>query len=182
MRPQQSRPTLFAALILAAALIVSAGTGAVAGSMITGKQIKNGTVTSQDLKNKTIRPVDLSRAVKQQMAGSAGTVGPAGPAGPAGSTGPTGPRGPQGVAGVPGASGLELVTKEQIVAPGAYSQLTMSCPSGKKVLGVSGYWNVIGSPVATKFEAGLNSGKVLGRNTGSVDLTFNGQITCAKVA
>ncbi len=47
------RPSLPAALLLSGALFVSAAGGAVAGSQITGAQIKNGTVTAKDLSGPT---------------------------------------------------------------------------------------------------------------------------------
>jgi len=55
--------------------------------MITGKQIKDNTVTTKDIKNRTIAVKDLSRATKKKLAGApgpAGAVGPSGPAGPRG--------------------------------------------------------------------------------------------------
>ncbi|WP_370288412.1 hypothetical protein [Nocardioides sp.] len=48
------------ALLAAVVLVVAAGSGgAVAGALITGKQIKNESVTGADLKNGTVTGVDL---------------------------------------------------------------------------------------------------------------------------
>jgi hypothetical protein len=69
-------------------LLATAGT-ATAARLITGKDIKNGTITSKD----------LSKALRAQLR-KAGTPGPAGPPGPKGDTesqgakGDTGPQGP----------------------------------------------------------------------------------------
>ncbi|GAA1761984.1 hypothetical protein GCM10009795_005520 [Nocardioides hankookensis] len=72
--------------------------GAVAGSLITSKQIKNNTITSADIKNKTISKDDLAASALPR----AGAKGPAGPAGPAGAAGPAGPAGAAGVQGPAG--------------------------------------------------------------------------------
>lgn len=47
--------------LTAAAVVLSTG-GAVAGSMITGAQIKDGTVASKDIKNRSLVAADLTRA------------------------------------------------------------------------------------------------------------------------
>src|SRR6266566_2429096 len=59
-------------------------------------------------------------------------VGPAGPAGPPGPAGPQGATGPQGP---PGLSGYEMVEATFVVPAGGFVRDTVSCPSGKKVLG-----------------------------------------------
>lgn len=175
--------------LVAAIVALSAGSGAVAGSMITGKQIKNGTVTSQDLKNGTVRPVDLSGAAKRTMTGPAGPegapgeAGPVGPTGPQGVPGPVGMTGPAGPPGSPGLSEVEIVSgSEEGVAAGGYSTINLFCPSGKKVVGVAGWFNVIGNPVNTFFRANLSGGSIYGRNTSGGSLTMNGQILCARVS
>lgn len=91
-----------AVVAAAAVLAVSAGSGAVAGAMITGKDIKNHTIEAQDLdresvttnkvKDETLKLKDLSSEVTDKL----GVKGPAGPAGPAGAAGPQGPAGPMG--------------------------------------------------------------------------------------
>lgn len=55
--------------------------------------------------------------------------GPAGPQGLQGDTGPAGPQGPSGV------SGYEIVTRQEFLAPGAFANVHVDCPAGKKVLG-----------------------------------------------
>ncbi|WP_193611680.1 hypothetical protein [Nocardioides lijunqiniae] len=66
MKSQLVRSTP-AALLLCGAVLLAGSGGAVAGSMITGAQIKNGTVTSADLKNKTVKPSDLSPATTRKL-------------------------------------------------------------------------------------------------------------------
>jgi hypothetical protein len=80
-------------------LVVVVATAATAGaaSLITGKQIKNGTISAKD----------LSKAVRKQLA-KAGKSGPVGPQGPRGDIGAVGPVGPQGPTGIPPSQTLEF--------------------------------------------------------------------------
>jgi hypothetical protein len=54
-------PTRTASLVIgtAALVAIAAGTGATAATLITGKQIKDGTVTGADIKNGSIRSADV---------------------------------------------------------------------------------------------------------------------------
>jgi hypothetical protein len=111
---------------LAGILIATAGT-ATAAKLVTGKQIKNGSVSAKD----------LSKAVRAQLKqaglpGPQGVAGPAGPAGPAGAKGDTGPAGPTGA---PGLSGVQVKVIVESVANGATGADTVACPQGKVVLG-----------------------------------------------
>lgn len=91
-------------LAAAAVLAVGAGSGAVAGSLITGKDIKNGSIEAQDLaqgavtgkklENGSVRLNDLSEG----LAGKIGETGAAGAQGPKGEQGPQGPKGADGTA------------------------------------------------------------------------------------
>jgi collagen triple helix repeat protein len=108
------------AVVLAAAVGVvgvttgTAGVSAVA-QLITGSQIKDGTVESRDIENGTIKSADLAPGLTRSLrgprglrgpAGAAGVQGASGPAGPTGAAGPqgaTGPTGPTGAKGDPGA-------------------------------------------------------------------------------
>jgi hypothetical protein len=58
MKPSVSAVAAVAAVAVTA--LVFGTTGAVAGSLITGKQIKDNTITSKDIKDKTIAVQDLS--------------------------------------------------------------------------------------------------------------------------
>ena len=50
-----------ATVAVATGLVLTAGTsGAVAGAMITGKQIKNNTVTTKDIKNNNLTGADVA--------------------------------------------------------------------------------------------------------------------------
>jgi hypothetical protein len=82
------RSGLAMAFVLGA--VVAATTTAGAASLITGKQIKNGSISAKD----------LSKAVRAQLR----KVGPRGPEGLPGAKGDIGPQGPQGQPAAPPAS------------------------------------------------------------------------------
>lgn len=101
------------AVVLAAAavLAVGAGSGAVAGSMLTGNDIKNrsiegvdlatGAVNSAKVENGSLQLKDLDPEVTEKLGtpGSNGADGANGSVGPKGDTGPQGPQGPKGESG-----------------------------------------------------------------------------------
>lgn len=104
------RPTAKAAAIagaLAVTLVVAGTSGAVAGKLITSRDIKDGTIKPRDLRdnsvtNQKIAPgaVDweksLSAATKAQIESMAGEQGAPGEQGPPGPAGPAGSRGQAG--------------------------------------------------------------------------------------
>jgi hypothetical protein len=71
--------------VVVAAMMVVGGGSAVAGSLITGKQVKNSSLTGADIKNKSLSVSDLSQKSRDSLKGN---VGPAGPQGQTGSQGP----------------------------------------------------------------------------------------------
>jgi hypothetical protein len=88
---RQSPAMVVATLALFVAL---GGTAVAAGTLITGKQIKNSSITGADVKNKSLTQRDFRGSVR-------GPRGPTGPAGPQGPQGSLGPQGPQGLPGSP---------------------------------------------------------------------------------
>jgi hypothetical protein len=118
---KRSPRTVIGLGVVALLLILTSTGGAVAGAMITGKQIKDGTITTKDVKDKTLTTTDLSPATLKALAGKPGPAGAQGPAGasgavgaqgatgPAGPTGETGAAGPAGPAGPDGEKGLNVV-------------------------------------------------------------------------
>ncbi|GAA4381178.1 hypothetical protein [Nocardioides caricicola] len=97
---------------IALTLVVVATSGAVAGALITSKDIKDNTIKSRDIRNGTIRTADiqsgavtwedsLSQATKDLIEGLAQS-GAAGPPGPAGAPGPAGPSGANGTGALTG--------------------------------------------------------------------------------
>ncbi len=90
---------LVVALVVA---LVAGTTGAVAGSLITGKDIQNGSVKAKDLSKKV-----RSKLNQAGSDGTAGAPGAQGPQGEAGQTGPAGTAGPAGADGDDGADGAD---------------------------------------------------------------------------
>ncbi len=97
------RATASPAMIVACIAVVLAMTGSAfaARALITGADIKDGTITRADLSGRAVR----SLKGKRGPAGAAGRDGFNGPQGPQGSTGPDGPQGPQGARGEAGPKG-----------------------------------------------------------------------------
>ena len=56
-----------AALLVAGLVVVSGTSGAVAGTLITGKQIKDGTVTGRDIQNFTLGKNDTSSSLDNYL-------------------------------------------------------------------------------------------------------------------
>ena len=106
-------PSALAAVLLAGALLATSAGGAVAGALITGAQIKNGTVASIDIKNQTIKSSDISAPT---LAGLQSGSRPL--------------------------SGYEIVVADSpTVSSGALTTVQASCPEGKKALGAGAYWD-----------------------------------------
>jgi hypothetical protein len=103
------------AAFLAGSVLATAGT-ATAAKLITGKQIKDGSIAMRD----------LAPAVKRQIA-NAGPAGPTGAQGTAGAPGAKGEQGAPGLADVQNLTVLSPTTSEN-------KTLTARCPDGKVAL------------------------------------------------
>lgn len=118
-------------LLVGALLLALSGSATAATvALITGKQIKNG----------SIELVDLSPAAKRALKGQRGPEGPPGAQGPAG---------PAGLAGAPGAPGgfdpakVSYVTGPSTTIPsGAVASVHATCPQGTKVIGGGHFANI----------------------------------------
>lgn len=121
--------------ILTLAIVAAAALGGGVG-LITGADVKDGTIDSRDLKpgsvqshdiaNGTIRLADLSPAAAAALhgargakgePGATGAQGAAGPAGQVGPKGATGAAGPAGPAGPQGPSGAAVSAYAYVVPP-----------------------------------------------------------------
>jgi len=133
------------------ALFAALGGSAYAAVTVTGKNIKDGTVTGRDVKNRSLGTSKLSTTAVSSLTGQRGPAGPqgekgepgpvgpkgeAGPAGPKGETGAAGAQGPAGPAGPSGISGWEYrVSSGKYIPPGDNDRGYALCPAGKKALG-----------------------------------------------
>lgn len=100
--------------ILVGVLLVP--TSAQAAKLLTGSDIKDGSLTTKDIKDRSLLAADFKAG--QLPAGSAGPVGPAGPQGLPGDVGPQGPAGPSGTDG--------QVYSWSFIAPGPAMSATSS--------------------------------------------------------
>lgn len=148
----------------AAILALSGGASAGAHSLLTGKDIRNGSIAERDLSS-GVRHKLAQKPVEgpQGPSGAQGAMGPQGPAGKPGedglrgpqglpgtdgrdgrdgrdgAQGPAGPQGDTGAPGQDGVSGLEVKSGTLTVAKGdQVLTATVVCPPGKSPLGGGG--------------------------------------------
>jgi hypothetical protein len=154
--------TLKAAVVaLLVAVLAGGGVATGARSLITGADIKDGSITSRDIKPGSLSPrlfadsTSNARGVRgpRGTQGTSGVPGAGGPAGPQGLSGPPGPAGPAGEGQTVGTQ-YNLIqpnaqTVTQTVGPGAVQSASAVCPPGYAVLG--GGYRSSGSPGAEVF-------------------------------
>jgi hypothetical protein len=104
MRHTQKLRISPALVVAVVALMAALGGTAVAGSLITGKNIARDSIVSRHVKDGSLRLADLAPSMRKAMEEPAGQPGPQGAQG---ATGPRGLRGPQGAQGQQGAQGLQ---------------------------------------------------------------------------
>ena len=112
---------LFASVVLLA-LGVSASASGTVRTLLTGRDIKDGSITSADIADGTLKLKDLSESARVALAGNAGSKGVQGEAGPIGPTGAPGSTGSAGAIGPQGASGPQGPTGPQGPAGATGSQ------------------------------------------------------------
>lgn len=161
MRRLLPQSTTAAALVLGAAVVVSSTGGAVAGSLITGKQIKNGSVTGKDIKDQSLKTVDLSTDTVTALQGQTGAPG------------------------APGLSALQVITVTKPGIPvGENGNVRIDCPVGTALLSADAEWIYrteaiqIGRPAANLRAAFAFYDNTGGHANEQVALTA----LCAKVA
>jgi hypothetical protein len=150
-----------AAVLLAAALFASATGGAVAGSVITGKQIKDGSLTGKDVKEKSLQSGDLSDAAAASLRGQAGAPG---------------------TPGTPGLSGVEYVHAEKPVPIGGNGAFLLDCPPGKTLLSVAGQWENDYEPVQMAIGPTLVRAIAFYNNQSGSPNELDVQAICAKTS
>lgn len=162
-------------LVICVTIVISSMATATAASLIDGKRIKKGTVTSKQIKNGTITKSDISKKVSV-----------------------VGPTGPQGAPGAPGATNIVVrrVTEPNI-GTGLGSEATADCQAGEKLTGGGAAWtNVAETDADTNSVISVSSpgsgnnpdgaGEPAtgwtgaGKNTSGSDKTFVVYALCAK--
>lgn len=159
---------------LVIAFLFAATAGSFAGSLITGADIKNGSIHSADIANDdilskdiadyTIKMDDLTNGLQGEInkPGPKGDEGDKGPKGDPGTPGASGPMGPQGPQGAPGLSQVRADEPyNQVIAANSVGVAFASCPAGKSA--ISGGYRLNGY-AAEAFQGGggpLNLVKVL---------------------
>ncbi len=96
-RLRSFRPSPGLVVAIAAVVLTSVGS-ATAAHLITGEQIKDGSIASRDIKNGSLTNADFKSGLR---------TGPRGPEGPAGAAGPQGARGDDGDDGQDGEDGQD---------------------------------------------------------------------------
>lgn len=185
-----SSRTALTVVAAALALMLAAGTGATASLLITGKQIKDSSVTSQDIKNRTLKVKDLSSKAQAKLKGAtgpAGARGAAGPAGPAGAAGLPGLPGLPGIPGIPGLSGFEVIT-QTVPIPGLLGtgSVAGACPAGKKALSATAAYtsvatNVLSSLFSQVSRTSQTAFSAVGYNLLPTQQTLTLDVVCATI-
>lgn len=170
--PGQLSRSLPVVIIATGAMCLSAAGGAVAGSMITGANIKDGTVTTADIKNGTVssrdvrdgtlRLADIRAAARDALQGEVG------------------PQGPQGPFGPPGVSGYEQTNTAKSVPANTPTQLSGVCPGTKKLLAATGYW--VSSNEAVQIQYVSNNGASAFTDGVTSSDALHLQLICANVS
>ena len=159
------------AILIAGALLVgSAAGGASAALLITGKQIKDNTVTTKDIKNGTLDTKDMSAKTITSLKGARG------PAGIAGATGPTGPAGASGV------SGYQLVSNSAVVTPDTGGEVTATCPAGKRLLSGAASWTDSFDGTQVDVDISTTAATAFGLNLLTTADTLTVEVICATVS
>jgi hypothetical protein len=175
------RVTLKVLVGMMAALLLAGGVGATAATLITGEQIKDGTITGKDVKNKSLTAKDFRGSV-QGLAGPQGRTGAQGPTGPQGPGGPQGPAGRSGIASVETVHGADVpVTLGQSAV-----EATVLCPAGETAVGgggVAGDGDAVltDSYPISQASPSRSGWLVIARNLGGYADTVHATAVCAKL-
>ena len=169
------KSALIAAVVAA---VISAGTAtATTAIVITGAQIKDGTVQAKD----------LSAKARRSLRGQRGPQGARGPAGAPGANGLPGAVGAPGAAGAAGAPGgfdpnklQYIVGPDVVVPPGAAGGAVAFCPAGTSAIS-GGFLTSIASManVGASQTVGPTFHGVTVLNDTSIALTINATVVCS---
>jgi hypothetical protein len=165
---------------LVALVVVTAATAGVQ-ALITGAQVKDGTISTRDLRNGTIVRADIAPSTLSALRGQRGARGPVGPAGP------PGPGGPPGAA-----TPLEYTaaySAPTLVAPGQTGFAVAVCPADTLAFSAGHVVDDVGTGRLTVMEsfpissADRSSGwQVTMLNVGSASAAFTARAYCLRNA
>lgn len=184
MRKHIKRRPSASLIVAILALFVSLGGTGYAAITITGRNIKNGSITNADLGTRSVRSSNVEDGSLLSSDFKLGQLpaGARGPAGPAGNSGAPGTPGSPGAPGAPGLSGYEVVVGRTINNQAGTSTWDhVDCPNGKHVLG-GGVDTSSSLQHASTSAPWLGAWSVLVKNTSAFDQTFTVNVICAKVA
>lgn len=123
------------------ALFVALGGTGYAATQLTGKDIRNGSLTGADIKKKSIQLDRLKGRLPTGVTGPQGVTGASGPAGPQGEPGASGAKGDPGTPGAKGDKGdggitnlTTTVRDGSLEMAGNISTAIAECPAGSKVI------------------------------------------------
>ena len=163
------RTTLAAvAAAVVVGLALTTPVAAQAGRLLTGDDLKDGTVTTADIANGSLKKKDFAADVLPEagppgLQGEEGVQGPAGPAGPAGAPGVPGPAGSAGPAGPAGEQGPSGVV-DAVFQAGSVDAPTATL-------------NFIAAPATISVQSGetlsVTSSVSLGGSNGAIDLDLD---------
>jgi hypothetical protein len=130
------RSSAVATLFVAGLVAVSGASGAVAGSMITGKDIKNGSITTKDLKDGSITAKDvkdgsLTANVKDNSVSSQHVVDGSLGAGDLSAVAQNQLR---------QVGGYQAVHQTSLVNDGDGGSVVASCPGDTRIIGTAAWW------------------------------------------
>ncbi|MDA0168883.1 collagen-like protein [Solirubrobacter taibaiensis] len=177
---------LTTAVVTGLSLVLVTGGTAGAAKLLTGKDIKDNSITSADVRDRSLTPADFNGSVT----GPAGPAGPAGPQGapgvpgapgPKGEPGAIGPAGPAGPIGPTGISGYELRIQRQDIPAREFRSWEVRCTGNKKAFGGGVSGNLATDVRET---APMNEGKgwaATAHNSAGVDYSAYVWVICANV-
>ena len=163
--------TRAALLVAVLALMIGFAGSATAAVVVTGKQIKDGTVTTADIKNGTLESLDVKDESLTQ-ADFFETV-----------AGPAGPKGDTGAPGTNGTSGLVYIVEGADVGKRSTRIVTATCPPGTHAVSGGGSNTGRGHLVETTPTNSFGEGwRVIYRNTTDTAISAYAWALCVTVS
>jgi hypothetical protein len=143
MSGTRSRLT-FANVVAVLALFVALGSSATAAVLITGKNVKDGTLTGKDIKNSSVGSVDIKDGNLHAKDFKAGEL-PAGPQGMQGAQGVPGTNGTDGTNGADGATKVVVRDFVKTTPTASNDAASAQCSTGEVATG--GGWELLSGSI-----------------------------------